>query len=540
MNGKERPRPQEQPESPVPEQEPLPPVLLGDLSDAWLRSVYDDLVDHFLQYPEETRERATSMIEALAQQRAREIRDEWERTMREYKRASEGAVAKIGRFLGRKYIRYATAAVIGIEALVATVEKEHEPLPTVRIERLDPEATPERMGRLISQTLPNGWREDIESIEYKDEEGPELTNYGLAGVRAAATTGKEKRGSSIIYYRGSKGQKRRENLVNTLTHEVGHANDWERDVQLDAAGRAALKAAVTARVQAADRYRSGYVESINNADKAKELEDKAVEYWGEIVRVYLTSEDPSKDLTEADRKLVADYIKKTDKGFDRARAADCRRGIMREMDRSAAGRLASRALAEAKTMSPDERAELTGWLEERAVGDAARPDPAAQRLGREELAELLQQWGTDPGRRELARLVLTEYAAREGLIDDVAADRPAEAEIDVEMIDASRESLERVRPNLPPAEVETFLTELRALIRNNDLVIGGSTRGGSLQPGELAGLIDWNCADDPTWIARAGAWNIPAEDAPLSMSLDPFLAAAPEEAEPPLGLDLTK
>ncbi len=520
------------------EQEPLPPVVLSDLSDTWLRSVYDDLVDHFVQYPEELREQATSMIEALAQQRAREIQAEWAAATSEYRRASESALRKLGRFLGKKYVRYATAAVLALEVLVVTQEKKEEPLPEIRIEQLDPEATPERMARLVRETLPNGWRQDITGIEYKDQEGPELTYYGLKGVYAAATTDKGTRGSAIVYYRGSKGQKRWENLGSTLTHEVGHANDWERDVQLDAKGRAALKAAVTARVQAADRYRSGYVESINNTDKARELNDKAVEYFAEITRVYLTSEDPSKELTEADRKLVEDYIRKTDPEFDRGRAAERRRQIMRDMDRSGIGRLAAEALSQAEMMSGEERAELAAWLQERARGDAPKIEPAAQRLGRSQLADLLMRWGTDPGRREFARLALIEYQARENLIDDVASERPAEAEIEVEMINGAREGIERARQALPAEEVETFLAQLDGLIRNNDLIVGLSSRGGQLDPGELAELIDWNADDDPKWISRAGGWRIPDADAALDTLLNPV--AGPAEPELELGLDLTK
>lgn len=102
-------------------------------------------------------------------------------------------------------------------------------------------------------------------------------------------------------------------FMETIAHEVGHANDWNTDNALSIEERADLLLAVANRVRSKDRFISGYPESIENNDKKLELYNKCTEYWAEIYATYILF--PTR-LNYADFKIVDSFVKKSDPAFE--------------------------------------------------------------------------------------------------------------------------------------------------------------------------------------------------------------------------------
>ncbi len=117
-------------------------------------------------------------------------------------------------------------------------------------------------------------------------------------------------------------------LLETLAHEIGHANDWDSDNSLSAEDRFDLLLAVSNRVRSKDRFMSSYVESINNDDNKIELYNKCVEYWAEIYSAYILR--PSM-LNYEDFKIVDALVKKADPDFKARIFLDQQRGLFSEI-----------------------------------------------------------------------------------------------------------------------------------------------------------------------------------------------------------------
>lgn len=177
----------------------------------------------------------------------------------------------------------------------------------------------------LTDILPQAWLEDVGSISQVNyEDSSTIKKYGLssgAGVvwKTIAIATRQGAGSrtNITFFNHSKSLTTSSNLK-SIMHEVGHANDWARDRQMDPAERAELLLAITSRLNDPDRYRSNYVESIKNEkDKQAEKYLKAVEYWAEISAVYFTNPGA---LHVKDFEIVDAHIGRTDPGFSSAKA----------------------------------------------------------------------------------------------------------------------------------------------------------------------------------------------------------------------------
>ncbi len=104
-----------------------------------------------------------------------------------------------------------------------------------------------------------------------------------------------------------------------ISHELGHANDWRTDMDLNILERQELLLKVHERLTAPDSWHRGgddhYHETFVDGSKDG-LYKAAQEYWAEICAAYF--EDP-KDLLEhhpKDFELVDTYAKKNDSTFD--------------------------------------------------------------------------------------------------------------------------------------------------------------------------------------------------------------------------------
>jgi len=92
-----------------------------------------------------------------------------------------------------------------------------------------------------------------------------------------------------------------------LIHELGHANSWDEDEELNKEEREALHVAVSKRIHAENRHLSTYVESLEDDDAKKQ------EYWAEIFKEYFVSPN---DLSYEDFILVDRVVRKQDPDFN--------------------------------------------------------------------------------------------------------------------------------------------------------------------------------------------------------------------------------
>lgn len=179
-----------------------------------------------------------------------------------------------------------------------------------------------RLMDIVDRTFPKNWvRGEIRSITQSDQNRPMASRYGIKGVEAAHA-GK----GEVVFGAVSRHYLAETIFEDVLPHELGHENDWISDKDMSAEERADLLLKVTARLSAADRYHSDYVEEINNPeDPQRELYDKAKEYWAEIVSQYFRDYNV---LSVEDFALVDAVVMKNDPGFRVDKAKQDRQSML--------------------------------------------------------------------------------------------------------------------------------------------------------------------------------------------------------------------
>ena len=100
-------------------------------------------------------------------------------------------------------------------------------------------------------------------------------------------------------------------VMDILSHEIAHANDFSSDNELSTAEKDVLRDKLKERLAAPDRYMSPYVEKLI-IDGVSSFTVKK-EYWAEICRVYMM--DPTV-LNVEEFNLVQDYVKKNDPNYN--------------------------------------------------------------------------------------------------------------------------------------------------------------------------------------------------------------------------------
>ncbi len=187
----------------------------------------------------------------------------------------------------------------------------------------------EHLYEAVKIGFPQQWVEkEIKTIKQVEEVKRVGSHYGLKGnwKTVATTTRKLFLREDITFYKDS--ETNLEEFLHTLSHEIGHANDWESDNEMDATERVDLLLAIRERLQSKDRYVSDYVESIENKDKQEELYLKAVEYWAEICAAYFS--DPE-NLNYKDFVLVNNTIKKHEPDYDSSKWQEAKAKLYTEM-----------------------------------------------------------------------------------------------------------------------------------------------------------------------------------------------------------------
>lgn len=170
---------------------------------------------------------------------------------------------------------------------------------------------------LIQTAYPRGWvNNEVAFVLQTQDEYKIQESYGLKeGSQALATAGPSKTfpgRSEVVFYKLAKTQPMKY-MLEALSHEFGHANDWDSDNELSTGERVDLLLALGERIHSDDRFRSSYAEAITNRNKQLENYNKAREYWAEICRQYFT--DYAK-LNIKDFQIVDHHVRKSDRNFD--------------------------------------------------------------------------------------------------------------------------------------------------------------------------------------------------------------------------------
>ncbi|MBI2035203.1 MAG: hypothetical protein HYT12_00790 [Candidatus Liptonbacteria bacterium] len=171
----------------------------------------------------------------------------------------------------------------------------------------------EHMREAVMAGFPRRWAGEIKTIAQVGEIKKANVQYGLRGDwnTLATTTKNLIAEEDITFYKDSESNPR--DFFYILSHEIGHANDWGSDNEMNFSERFDLLLAMRERLRSEDRHISDYVENIKNEDKQKELYLKASEYWAEICAAYFS--DPA-NLNYKDFALVDAKVKKYDPEFD--------------------------------------------------------------------------------------------------------------------------------------------------------------------------------------------------------------------------------
>ncbi len=209
-------------------------------------------------------------------------------------------------------------------------------LETSSLETSSATLTPKELRKYLVESYPKGWIEnEVAAIRQVDIDERMPEEYGIEGQVAGSCAGGDwDRRANITLMRLTKDDNLHVLTNSTISHELGHANDWDSDQEMTEEERINLLLAVGERLDDSDRYQSWYVESIQNKDKKYELYKKAKEYWAEICRQYFYIPH---DLNIKDFRLVEGVIKKADPQFDVSSANNERvRSAYRLVDRHAA------------------------------------------------------------------------------------------------------------------------------------------------------------------------------------------------------------
>ncbi|MES3005096.1 MAG: hypothetical protein V4690_03230 [Patescibacteria group bacterium] len=194
----------------------------------------------------------------------------------------------------------------------------------------DFEISNETVREILEKTMPQGFLRNIRSIKYKDVDLPMPSVYG----RNLATSSKQAGNASdyrksITILKGAKESSKHWIVHHLIPHEVFHLQDADSNFLLTVDERIELYEKLIERVRSTDRFKSGYVEKVDNEDKKTELRVKVSEYFAEIGSVYLSPDYHL--LPEADKEIIRSLIEKIDPDFDRVEALNIRRGLIGEI-----------------------------------------------------------------------------------------------------------------------------------------------------------------------------------------------------------------
>lgn len=205
----------------------------------------------------------------------------------------------------------------------------------------DGEITHEQLQKLIDDTYPKGWvnnrvvlieqKESLTEIEAEKEEKfrEELHLAKSQETMAAFNCDADNSNCRLTLYPAGRKSSITSLIEDDIAHEaLGHGNDWETGSDMSAEDRADLLHGILERLNAPDRFKSSYVESIRIASGKQEEEYvKAKEYYAEIVRQFFKN---AEQLPVTDHNIVKWRLEQTDPGFNWREAKTRRDALISE------------------------------------------------------------------------------------------------------------------------------------------------------------------------------------------------------------------
>lgn len=221
--------------------------------------------------------------------------------------------------------RIVSYSSIGVE-IISTAA----PVPSTKVEQFERFIVDgDTMLRVVEETLPRFMFSNIKKIKHVDQEIPLPESHKSRGVKIEAAH-VDRDANEVVISKGADDQQVSWVLNYLIIHESAHLNDWLANKFLNTTERLSLLSKIAARIEAADRFTSGYVEGIHDEyNKSNESCGKCYEYFADVFAAYLS--DDFVKLPEADRAIIRDLIKKFDPKFDRVTALNKRKKIIADL-----------------------------------------------------------------------------------------------------------------------------------------------------------------------------------------------------------------
>jgi hypothetical protein len=167
--------------------------------------------------------------------------------------------------------------------------------------------------KAIIESMPKMYQVDAPAVRYEDKEKTEaLAKYGQRRSEWAKIAYHSPSENEIVFTSTIKSDFLL--AAETILHEEAHSKDWKTNKALTVDERMELIQEVIDRVNAPDRYRSSYVESIHNPNPKENLRIKTEEYYAELTMAYFLP-DKYKLLSQKDKDIIGGVIHETDPSF---------------------------------------------------------------------------------------------------------------------------------------------------------------------------------------------------------------------------------
>jgi hypothetical protein len=174
-------------------------------------------------------------------------------------------------------------------------------------------------------SLPTTYQIDAPTIRYEDEKMPLPERYGIkekgSDIPEIEAAHASPSANEIVFSAGARGSFWFD--LSCVLHEEAHLKDWSTNKSLTLEERMTLVQEVIDRVNAPDRFRSAYVESIKNPNRQVELDTKATEYYAEITEAYFDRTHFL--LSQKDKQIIEQVVHETNPTFterDRRKVGD--------------------------------------------------------------------------------------------------------------------------------------------------------------------------------------------------------------------------
>ncbi|MFA6547593.1 MAG: hypothetical protein WCT11_01460 [Candidatus Magasanikbacteria bacterium] len=408
------------------------------------------------------------------------------------------------------------------------------------LKKFDAAVTEDQVTSILS-TVPKGWLGEIFVLRFEGSYGTlSQSTQGARAIHIRDITNLSTPDIRKIYILSNSHYHNDYDLWdNILLHEIAHANDWEANNGMTTEEKENFKKTVIERSQAPDRYISNDVERVEHVDWDKIFKEsyshvnvklrRATEYWAEIARVYLSSEDPKKELAPADYQLVKDVIKKTDPSHNQPAMRLKRAGVIGEIINKKREHFLNQILSK-NDLDADEIRIAKNYM----IGQQSETETETENSkfdGRQKIVNLLKTTANDTQKLELLKSFLLTKKFFFDFLQEIKTGSLTVADFLLKRYIEQKIKFQTNTTNLD-GDDKKILEELQTIIDQYGITFDKHT---VLQRGEYASLLMEDTAQ-PDWILTATGWLWNEEDTELVLENDKRFH--PENYDGSAGVDL--